>query len=176
MNSPKGQSVDQQYHQQQQHQQPAYNLEDPELTKIVINQLSILITTATGETLDSHYSQIRFILDKQAHNPIVLNNYYEKLVNFIRLQSPDSLQLLPVERLFQKELDHVARDLNYLELLFLHLTKLFHADFDIIAFVTKFEVDLILSFIILINFQSLNFDSAKKFIQDNAFKLASHFH
>lgn len=171
MNSPKGQSVDQQYHQQQQHQQPAYNLEDPELTKIVINQLSILITTATGETLDSHYSQIRFILDKQAHNPIVLNNYYEKLVNFIRLQSPDSLQLLPVERLFQKELDHVARDLNYLELLFLHLTKLFHADFDIIAFVTKFEVDLILSFIILINFQSLNFDSAKKFIQDNAFKL-----
>ena len=81
--SPLGQH--QQIIEQQVKKEPSYRIENPELTKAIINQLSILLTTADHDNLESHYQQIRFILAKQVLNPIVLNNYYENLLVLLDL-------------------------------------------------------------------------------------------
>lgn len=88
-------------------------VKDPELAKVLINQLSILLTTVDSSSVDSHYKQIRFIFKKIVRDPIVLNNYFEKLFGFIRFSDFNSPTLSPIESLFAKELDFIATELNF---------------------------------------------------------------
>ncbi|KAI5950268.1 CDC39 [Candida jiufengensis] len=142
-----------------------YKIKDPELTKIIINQLSILITTITLENIDSYFKQIHFILNKQDKNPIILSNYFEKLINIIKVSDLKSTSLTPVELLITKELNHLAIDLKYCDLFFLHFDKL-QQHINIIDFVNKFKFDLILSFILVVKYQNnLNFDQVKIYLQ-----------
>lgn len=169
-NSPKGKQIPQ----QAQKKEPSYQIEDPELTKAIINQLSILVTTVDKENLESNFKQIRFILAKQINNPIVINNYYEKLVNLLRFTNFSNTEYLtPIEQLFAKELECTAKDLNYLELLFIHLANLFESKrIDTIAFVKRFNCESILSFILLVRFvdKSSN-DQVHSYLKENSFNL-----
>lgn len=170
-NSPRGNS------QHQSSSLPSYRIKDPELTKVVINQLSILLTTLTNENIESHFKQIRFILDKQVSNPIVIDNYFDKLISLIRFASfATTEELSPIEKLFAKELTHISKDLNYLELLFLHLSKLFDQvqDINIIDFITKLDCDLILSFILLIKFKPENPAPVSQYIKENSLSLLAY--
>ncbi|RCK57380.1 General negative regulator of transcription subunit 1 [Candida viswanathii] len=174
LNSPPGKHDSQQPQPQPQKKEPSYQIEDPELTKAIINQLSILVTTVERENLESNFKQIRFILAKQTNNPIVINNYYEKLVNLIRFTDFSNTEhLTPIEQLFAKELECTAKDLNYLELLFIHLAKLFESKrIDTIAFVKRFNCESILSFILLVRFvdKSSN-DQVHSYLKENSFNL-----
>ena len=151
--------------------QPEYYIKDPELTKVILNQLSILITTVSEENLDSNFKQIRFILARQSSNPIVLNTYFEKLANFLTLSVPfTEKKLSTFEKLFQRELVHIGKDLEFLELFFHHLSPVFtKLDFKLTDFLEKFDCDLVLSYIFLIKFEPSN----SELIRNNSFELSS---
>lgn len=162
--SPKGQSST--LHNSQQ---------DPELTKVISNQLSILISTLTEENWNSNYKQIRYILDSN-NNSLIFCIYLEKLFNSVLLSQSRvrNSELSLIERLLKEELNNIAKDLNNLEILCLQINEFNQLeDFNIIDFVDRFEIDLILAFIIVIKFQSLNTEPVKQFIQENSLKLLS---
>lgn len=170
--SPLGQQH-QQIIEQQVEKEPSYRIENPELTKAIINQLSILLTTVDHDNLESHYQQIRFILAKQVSNPIVLSNYYEKLVSFIRFCNYSNTKLTPIEELFSKELEVITKDLKYFDLLFIHLSKLFDTkSIDIIEFVKRFNCDPILSFIFLVKLaDTTSHEKIDSYIKENSIDL-----
>ena len=169
--SPLGQH--QQIIEQQVEKEPSYRIENPELTKAIINQLSILLTTADHDNLESHYQQIRFILAKQVLNPIVINNYYEKLVSFIRFSDYSNTKLTSIEKLFSRELEVITKDLKYFDLLFIHLSKLFDTKaIDIIEFVKRFKCDPILSFIFLVKLaDTTSHEKIDSYIKENSIDL-----
>ncbi|CAI5760571.1 unnamed protein product [Candida verbasci] len=187
--SPKGQQEKQQVQTQQQQQvqtqqqqqalkkeKDSYQIKDPELTKVYINQISILLTTTTKLNFESNHQQIQFILSRQVSNPIIINNYFEKLTTLIKTVNFEDLNLiLPIELLFKKELETLSKDLNYLELFLNHLSKLFDSNtINILNFVKKFDCDLILSFILLVKFNKYSEPSLiQDFIKSNSLNLLS---
>lgn len=127
-------------------------VKDPELAKVLINQLSILLTTVDSSSVDSHYKQIRFIFKKIVRDPIVLNNYFEKLFGFIRFSDFNSPTLSPIESLFAKELDFIATELNFYDLFCIHLDSIIPKEFNIVNFTTKFHCDPILTFLLTVRY------------------------
>lgn len=149
--------------------------EDPELTKVISNQLSILISTLTEENWDTNYKQIHYILDTN-NSLILFGIYLEKLFNSIALSQTEvnHSELSGIEKLLKQELENIAKDLNNLEILCQKIKQFEQTDnFNIIEFVNRFEIDLVLAFIIVIKFQTLNTEPVKQFIQENSLKLLS---
>ena len=157
-----------------------------ELTKVCLNQISILVTTLTSENFESHYKQIRFILTQHKHNDVLLASYYEKLLGYVSFskfepgRAEEQLtELNPVECLLKKELDLIAKDLNNLELFFGPLAKFFidtideDPYFNSIVFVSKFNCDTLLSLILLIKFHPHSY-IVKGFIQLNSHFILDH--
>jgi len=170
--SPKGTVTNKQHNQKQQRQQqqkktqlnrdieksssvPQYTLrvKDPELAKVFINQLSILLTTVDSSLVDSHYKQIRFIFKKLVKDPVVLNNYFEKLFGLIRFSDfNNTSSLSPIESLFAKELDFIATELTFYDLFCIHLDSIIPKEFNIVNFTNKFHCDPILTFLLTVRY------------------------
>ncbi|KAG5419974.1 CDC39 [Candida metapsilosis] len=142
-------------------------VKDPELAKVIINQLCILLTTVDSSSVDSHYRQIRFIFKKQVKDPIVLNNYFEKLFGFIRFSDFNDTKssLSPIESLFKKELDFIASELKFYDLFCVHLDSIIPKEFNIVNFTTKFDCDPILTFLLTIRYHDKNSQEIKAYFE-----------
>ena len=143
---------------------------ESELLKVILYQLSILLTTVTEENLQSHLHQIGHILTAYRGNFLVVENFYSKLFNLVTFSSLDQ-PLTPIERVLQAELSIVAFDLSNLPILFIGLESIAKAGIDFVQFVQKFDCELILSFLLVIEFERKNQEKVKKFIQEHSYKL-----
>lgn len=146
--------------------------EDGDLANAVVTQLSILVTTLSDANWAASYKQIRYILDHHAAvHPAVFTSYLAKLVGIVNLSAgspapPDSLSV--TERLFREELNLVAADLVNLDVLFVHLSTLFLVyGYSIADFITRFDCEVVLSYLIVIKFQEIDPEFTKSFIEEN---------
>lgn len=149
--------------------------EDPELIKVVLYQLSILLSTFNQTNFDLITAQIGYILNKYRSNKTIIGNFYNKLFTFIRLRdlSLDST-LTPIEKVFKSELDFISIDLTETDIFFEHLTSLVTSSqghFNFIKFIEVFDCELILSFVILIKFEHYQKETIGAFIKENSWKL-----
>lgn len=146
--------------------------EDPELNKVILYQLSILLATLTEENFDSNLSQIGYILNQYRSSKAIVGNFYNKLINSIKLRDFDDPNLTLIEKVFKTELAIISIDLKNLDILFGNLHQFTdNKTFNFIKFILIFDCELILSFIILIEFQKYQSELIKKFIEENSWKL-----
>lgn len=148
-------------------------LEDPELVKVLLNQISILVNTLTTANWESNYRQIHHILETY-QSPSIFKFYLERVLNIalsVSLEAGHQDSSL-IERLLKEELKYISNNLTHFETLSSLLQGYTRFEnFDIIAFIRKFDCDLVLAFLILSRFQSLSSNSVKRFIQENSPKL-----
>ena len=119
--------------------------QDPELIKVVLNQLSILTGTLTESNWETNFRQVRYILHTNNY-PVVVNYYFEKLLNSAVLSNTGKGHLSFLEQLFEEELNYVSRDLENFEILYHQLKRVKQAfGFNTIEFLDKFNCDILLS-------------------------------
>lgn len=146
-----------------------------ELAKVILNQLSILISTLTEENWETNHKQIRYITRTNKSTQIK-SHYLEKLLILCLSSNFESggSNFGHIEKLLKEELDFIAEDLNNFELLCDRLEKLQeNKTFSITDFVKKFDCDIVLSFVLVIRFKSLDELSVRKYIQENCSVLLS---
>lgn len=156
---------------------------DAELIRVKSNQLSILISTIDHSNFDSNFKQIKYILltstvaKKGYQSRLVFHSYIQKLVfACLTNQYQDSnSKLHPVELLLKDALEFVAKNLEYSTSLIHCLIQAYSSEekFNLINFLNKFDCDLVLSFIIAIDFEVVDPEVTQQFIQTNSIKLSN---
>lgn len=166
--SPSGQTKEKTYLQYREFQQ-----EDQDYLKILLNQLSVLISTLSEENIEINYKEIRFILSKNISIPKIFDFYIEKVINIVRLDFLDKGNKLSlIGTLLNKEIEFVCQNVDKIERLVYHLTKIVFKDklVSVFDFIEKLDCNIIFAFIIVIKFEQFNFDTSRSFIQNNLSK------
>lgn len=152
----------------------------PEIIKAIINQINYLVFSLTPENLESHFQQIRLILDTQPSLSPVFDNYYLRLFNLIGIAiDTNNKNLSLAEHLFIRELQFVGENLRYFGLFFSHLTALFEQrpsrPWSAAEFLDKYDCrDLLLQFVTLIKFLPNDDEAVRTIIKQNSFELLSY--
>lgn len=129
---------------------------NPEYCSVILNQLAILLHTATEKNWETNHDQIRYILDTETENyPEILSNFLCKLVTFAAAQIIERAFPTGLDHLLQQELDHFALDCTYIEFLTDSFIKAFdpeNSSFEsdkFFDFLDRYRIDIVLKFVLL---------------------------
>lgn len=125
--------------------------ENSEYISIVLNQLSILITTVDKNTVASHLDQIRQILDAEHSHHIIHAFFYRKLVKTYLGQNPNRQPYSAFDSLLRAELDILCKDCNYLDFFIRELAAALPEPVtdELFRVVRYLEIDTVLAFTLL---------------------------
>ncbi|OBA21148.1 Not1-domain-containing protein [Metschnikowia bicuspidata var. bicuspidata NRRL YB-4993] len=151
--------------------EPSIN-ESSQYVSIVLNQLSILLATASAATWKSHHDQIRYILSNERKHHIVHSYFYSKLVAVVK-DTPHTASLSPPEQIFKAELEYLAKDCTFIEFLIPELSSILgnNATEQIFYFIERFSIDPVLLFTFVLRIADPESPAVKHFFEEASSKV-----
>ncbi|KAM9897841.1 hypothetical protein OXX79_006648 [Metschnikowia pulcherrima] len=126
---------------------------------IVLNQLSLLLATASDASWQSHHRQIRYILSTERTHHLD--------------QFAAAPELSPLDRIFEAELESLARDCTFLEFFLSELAAFFgpRATTDVFRVLDRYAVDPVLAFTFVSRLADPDSPQVKLFFEESAHKV-----
>lgn len=134
-----------------------------EYVSVVINQLSILFTTATFENFKSNHAQIHYLLETEATKYHILYLiYYRKLLNFAFYEK-NSEETVP-KKFINEELSELEQNPKFLYFFLAELETLVEEkNLDIFEFISRQKVGPLLEFVLVSKFGNASLDATRKY-------------
>ena len=140
---------------------------------IVLNQLLLLLATASDASWQLHHRQIRYILSTERTHHLVHSFFYSKLVAAVEDQFAAAPELLPLDRIFEAELASLARDCTFLEFFLSELAAFFgpRATTAVFRVLDRYAVDPVLAFTFVLRLADPDSPQVKLFFEESAHKV-----